>query len=126
MLSEVQITTLGIILPPFLIAILSSLWKRPSWQLGRLTLLASLVSFVFSLILPFILPPTTASFPPFSLFIFQFHIDALSTYFILLVNVVALFASYSTIFLIEPDIEAQEATGKGPNPVQRFHMLFNF
>src|SRR5437764_613581 len=87
--------SLGIVLPPFLIAIASLFGKPQSKRLGILTFIASIFSFCFSVALVFYI----LSQP---LYGFQFSflsIDALSTYFILLVNIVALFASYSTIFI---------------------------
>src|SRR4051812_39264706 len=92
----------GIVLPPLLTAIASLFSKRQSQRQGVLTFLASALSFGFSVALVFYIVVE----PPHSFhFLFLFYIDALSTYFILLVNIVALFASYFTIFMPRQDDE---------------------
>src|ERR1700730_7071345 len=103
-LSEALIS--GVIFPPLLIA-LASLFGRGQFQsqrLGVLTVVASSISFSCSLGLLFIFQQFTNAHPFFFLLLnFKFTIDALSLYFILLVNIIALFASYFTVFIMKLD-----------------------
>ncbi len=117
--------SLGIVLPPFIIAVASLFGKSQSKRLGILTFIASVFSFCFSVALVFYILSQPLHGFQFSFLIFQFSIDALSTYFILLVNIVALFASYSTIFIATQSDETHAARGKGPTSTQYFHMQFN-
>lgn len=113
--------SLGIVLPPFAIAVASLFGKSQSRRLGILTFIASFFSFCFSTVLVFYILSQ-----PLHGFQFAFlSIDALSTYFILLVNIVALFASYSTIFIITQSDETHAVKGKRPISTQYFHMQFN-
>src|SRR6266702_1307933 len=113
--------SLGIVLPPFAIAVASLFGKSQSERLGILTFIASVFSFCFSAVLVFYILSQ-----PLHGFQFAFlSIDALSTYFILLVNIVALFASYSTIFITMQSDETHAVKGKGPISTQYFHMQFN-
>ncbi len=99
----------GIVLPPLLTAIASLFGKHQSRRQSVLTFIASVFSFGFSVALVFyILSEPSHSFH----FLFLFYIDALSTYFILLVNIVALFASYFTIFMPRQDDETQAEQDK--------------
>src|SRR6266568_9195213 len=96
---------LGIVLPPFLAAIASIFGRRRFQQQGILTFIASVFSFCFSIALVVYILQQPLHVFQFRLLTFQFSIDALSTYFILLVNFVALFASYFTIFMIRQSVE---------------------
>ncbi len=119
-----QLIILGIILPPFLAAILSFLSKRHLQRLGYWTFIASIISFSFSVFLLFKLRQPSIPLQ-FSYFSFQIYIDALSTYFILLVNVVALFASYSTIHLPAKERDENETDNLSRRSTQNFHIQFN-
>src|SRR5438045_1071484 len=96
---------LGIVLPPFLAAIASLFGNRRSRQQGILTLIASFLSLCFSIALVFYILQQPQHIFQFTFLTFQFPIDALSTYFILLVNIVAMFSSYFTIFMTEPGVQ---------------------
>src|SRR6266702_8242159 len=109
--------SLGIVLPPFAIAVASLFGKSQSKRLGILTFIASVFSFCFSAVLVFYILSQ-----PLHGFQFAFlSIDALSTYFILLVNIVALFASYSTIFIPRQDDETQAEQDKALGSSRFFH-----
>src|SRR6266699_3169639 len=112
----------GIVLPPLLTAIASLFGKHQSRRQSVLTFIASVFSFGFSVALVFyILSEPSHSFH----FLFLFYIDALSTYFILLVNIVALFASYFTIFMPRQDDETQAEQDKALGSSRFFHFQFN-
>ena len=116
-----------IILPPLLIAIVvipvASLFRmsKPE-RLGSLSFCASLISFVFSLVLLRAFPHTVSRFTFFGI---QFSIDALSVYFIVLTNVVALFASFFTRFTVMQGGEIEESYDGGRASSPRFHLQFN-
>src|SRR6266567_8078370 len=116
--------SLGIVLPPFIIAVASLFGKSHSKRLGILTFIASVFSFCFSVALVFYILSQPLHGFQFSFLIFQFSIDALSAYFILLVNVVALFASYYTIFITMPSDEAFAGDSK-ESTSRYFHFQFN-
>src|SRR6266567_5723901 len=116
--------SLGIVLPPFIIAVASLFGKSQSKRLGILTFIASVFSFCFSVALVFYILSQPLHGFQFSFLIFQFSIDALSAYFILLVNVVALFASYYTIFITMPSDEAFAGDSK-ESTSRYFHFQFN-
>ncbi|SRR6266436_3401511 len=112
---------LGIILPPLLTAITCSFSTSEVKRLGILTFFASILSFGFSVALPFFILSQSSQVLLIPLFPFDLYVDALSTYFILLINVVALFASYFTIF-IKGD---EEESGNEPESTKTFHAQFN-
>ncbi len=118
----------GVILPPLLIGLASLFGKGQSQsrRLVVLTILASCISLFCSLALLIIFQQSTDVYP-FSFFLlnFKFSIDALSLYFILLVNIIALFASYFTMFIMKQEQKAPEENRKWPNSLQFFHMQFN-
>ena len=116
----------GIILPPLLITLVSLFSKRQSKRLGDLTFIASVLSLCSSVALLFTLSQSELLYSfHLTLLIFTFSIDALSIYFILLVNVVALFASYFTKFASRQDDEPGEENSKGVTSTKFFHVEFN-
>ncbi len=120
--NEGALISLGIVLPPLLTAIASLFGKRQSRRQSILTFIASVLSFGFSVVLVlYILSQPSHSFH----FLLLFYIDALSTYFILLVNIVALFASYFTIFMPRQDDETQVEQGGALGSSRFFHFQFN-
>jgi len=116
---------LGIVLPPFLAAIASIFGRRRFQQQGILTFIASVFSFCFSIALVVYILQQPLHVFQFRLLTFQFSIDALSTYFILLVNFVALFASYFTIFMIRQSVEGYLKDDEELTFWGFFHLEFN-
>ena len=116
---------LGIVLPPFLVAIASLFGKRRSRLQGFLTFIASFLSLCFSIALVFYILQQPQHIFQFTLLTFQFSIDALSTYFILLVNIVALFSSYFTVFMTEPGGQVFTDNVETPTSHGYFHLQFN-
>jgi hydrogenase-4 component F len=112
----------GILLPPFLTA-MASFRKATPRGLRNLTSIASLVTFVFSLILLLTFPQNGLHF--LLLYIFQGNLDALSVFFIFLVNIVALFASWFTISIKSSEAGGREKSWEQDLSLNRFHVLFN-
>ena len=112
-----DILALIVLFSPLAAALISLLsWRHPQW-LSALTISFASVSLLASFII--------ASRPPQFSVIFSlgvsFYLDALSIYFILLVNLVAFVASWYTAQFL--DFNSQ--SGSKTNPAW-FHFLFNF
>jgi hydrogenase-4 component F len=116
---------MGVVLPPFLAAVASLFGKRRSLQQGILTFIASVLSFCFSVALVIYILQQPLHIFQFTFLTFQFFIDALSTYFILLVNIVALFASYFTIFMMRQSAEVYARNDDEAISSGYFHLQFN-
>lgn len=117
------IIILCILLPPLLIATVvipvgSILRKSKPERLGSLSFCASLISFVFSVVLLRTFPPTLSRFT----FLGIFSIDSLSVYFMTLTNFVALFASFFTRSTITQGSEIEDGGNKS---ARRFYLQFN-
>ena len=124
-LSPGALIIIGVVLPPFLTAVASLFGKRRFRQQGILTFVASVLSFCFSIALVFYILQQPRYTIQFTLLTFQFSIDALSAYFILLVNIVALFASYFTIFMTSPSEQVYTENLERPTSPGYFHLQFN-
>jgi len=116
---------IGIVFPPFLTAFASLSGKSQSQRSSLLTFLASVISFCCSLALLLNFPKNGHYHLNFSVLFINIFIDALSVYFIFLINIVALFASYFTKFIMANDIEAQSEKEHWPNSLRLFHLEFN-
>jgi hydrogenase-4 component F len=121
----------GIVLPPLIVAGVSLLSKirrasklRSPKGLGILTFIASLFSLIFSIALVLSILGSPSHVLQGTFLIFQYYIDALSAYFIILVNSVALFASFSTLSFSGRPATRGAAAGK-PASLSSFHWQFN-
>jgi hydrogenase-4 component F len=117
---------LGIVLPPLLAAVACLFGRRRFQQQGIITFIASVFSFCISIALVLYILQLPSHVFQFKLLSFQFSIDALSTYFILLVNIVALFASYFTIFMKRQSVEGNINDQEEITQWGFFHLEFNF
>src|SRR6202043_2048592 len=106
-------------------AFASLLGKSQSQRSSLLTFLASVISFCCSLVLLLIFPKNGHYHLSFPVLFINIYIDALSIFFIFLINIVALFASYFTKFIMANDIEAQSEKENWPNSLRFFHLQFN-
>lgn len=95
---------------------------QPLRALGLLTAGASLISFALSvfLLLLVVNGGEPIQFLPFGIPYFAFYLDALSVYFIFLVNVVAFISSWSAVNYLESYLSIHPQA----DPL-RFHILFN-
>lgn len=111
-------------------------FRNPSRRinsLGYLTLSASLISLVLSAALVILVTERQIQLPYFVMVLaepkikftilldfFTFYVDALSTFFVFLLNVVAFVSSWSTVFYLDGYLELN----RHASPL-RFHALFN-
>ena len=110
------VVCLFIVLAPLFAALLLPLARSRTRWMGYITLFFSFVSLAAS----FYVAAQTDPPPPFAVLNIGFHLDALSIYFILLINLVAFFACWYAIAYLEHDARRNPSH----KPLE-FHVLFN-